>query len=165
MKRILVGCLGVAAVGIVVAGVAFWYLFVRELPTLEAELKVPLEAELNADIAMTITVTNPHPAAVTLDSIDVDNALLAGFQVIAIEPRPLDTIRVPFVDQRSWSFDRAIPPGESLTVNFTLKPVVEGRFSGDVNVCNPNQDFKTLLADIIVRKPPDPASPAGSSRQ
>ena len=54
--------------------------------------------------------------------------------------------------ERSWDFESVIQPGDSLSVTFQLKPVTEGRFSGDVDVCNPNQDFRTLFADVVVKK-------------
>ena len=40
-----------------------------------------------------------------------------------------------------------VQPGETRSVTFQLRPVAEGRYSGDVDVCNPNQDFQTLLVD------------------
>jgi len=58
---------------------------------------------------------------------------------------------IPFVDMRSWMFNKSLAPGETQTFTFTLKPVLVGHFSGDVDVCNSNQDFVTLLADVVVR--------------
>lgn len=45
-----------------------------------------------------------------------------------------------------------VQPGESLAVTFRLKSIAGGRFSGDVDICNPNQDFTTLFADVVVKE-------------
>lgn len=117
---------------------------------------------MESTVTMVIAVTNVHSTPVTLDSIDIDDSFLAGFQIVSITPKPDDTTRVPILKQRSWEFGKPIPPGGSLSVIFTIKAVAEGRFSGDVDICNPNQDFKTLLADVIVKKQvPGNSSEAG----
>lgn len=160
MKKVLVGCLGVALLLVVLVVAGLWWLF-RASPELEATLTLPFEAQVETPVALVITARNPHAKPVTLDSIDIDDAFLAGFQIISIEPEPGDTTELPFLEQRSWAFKKVVPPGESMTVTYTLRPVTEGRFTGSVDVCNPAQDFKSLFADIIV-KPAVVAEPPGS---
>jgi uncharacterized protein (DUF58 family) len=152
MKKILLGCLGVALLTAVLGAGLVLYWLLRERPVLESTLSLPTEVELDATVPMVITTTNGHSTPVTLDSIDVDDSFLAGFQVIRIEPEPEGTLHVPFLNQRSWAFATVVQPGDSLTVTFHLKPVAEGHFSGDIDVCNPSQDFETLLADVVVRR-------------
>jgi len=101
-------------------------------------------------MAMSVTVTNPHAQAVTLDSIDVSKSFLSGFQVVAVDPAPTETYDIPFTDQRSWTFNHEVLPEQSLSINFELKAVQAGHFSGEIDVCNPNQDFRTLYADVLV---------------
>lgn len=153
MKRVAIGCLVAAGIviGLGVAGIWFW--LIRELPMLDASIELPLEAEPGTSISMTVTVINRHSGRVTLDSIDIDESFLSGFQVSRVNPKPVSTTRLPIIEQRSWEFGRVVQPGESLAVTFTLRPVMEGRFTGDVDVCNPNQDFRTLLADVVVARP------------
>lgn len=160
MKKVLVGCLGVALllVTLVVAGLWWWF---RASPELEATLTLPLEVQLEVPVDMVITAKNPHPKPVILDSIDIGDAFLAGFQIIRIEPEPEGTTDLPFLDQRSWAFEKVVPPGGSMAVTFTLRPVTEGRFTGSVDVCNPKQQFKSLFADVIV-KPAVVAEPPGA---
>lgn len=150
MKKILIGCLGGLALIVVIVSVVLWFWLFRELPVLEAKLSVPPEVSIGSTVSLFITATNPHTKTVTLDSIDVDDAFLTGFQVVTITPEPTDTMHVPFTNQRSWSFAKPVEPGDSITVSFVLKPVIEGHFSGDIDVCNPNQDFTTLLADMVI---------------
>jgi hypothetical protein len=163
MKKVLIGCLGVAVLFLIILGGAGYWL-VHEAPMLDAKLSVPSEVALDSTAELVVTVTNPHEEEVALDSIDIDDAFLEGFQVVAVEPEPSDTTSVPLMDQRSWDFGEPVGPGKSLTVKFTLKPVSEGRFSGAVDVCNPNQDFESLFADVVVKKtlsskPPEATQP------
>jgi hypothetical protein len=160
MKKILVGCLAVALLLVVLVVAGVWWML-RTTPALEATLTLPLEAQLEAPVDMVVTATNPHAKPVTLDSIDIDDAFLAGFQVVRIEPEPEDTTELPVLDQRSWAFNKVVPPGGTLAVTYTLRPVAEGRFTGSVDVCNPTQDFKSLFADIIVKKAA-PTIPSGA---
>ena len=152
MKKTLFGCLGAALVILVIGGVMIWFSLFRELPLLDATLSLHNEVEVESTVSMVITATNSHTKAITLDSIDVGDSFLAGFQVISVDPRPTDTTHMPIVNQRSWDFGVEIQPGDSLAITFQLRAVTEGHFSGDVDVCNPNQDFRTLLADVVVRK-------------
>jgi hypothetical protein len=152
MKKTLLGGFGVALLIVVVGAGLIWLWLFRELPTLDATLSVPDEVRLDSSVDMIVIGTNPHKKAIALGSIDIDDSFLSGFQVVSIDPKPTDTNHVPVLNQRSWDFNKSIQPGQSFSVTFKLKGVIEGHFSGDIDVCNPNQDFKTLLADVVVRK-------------
>jgi hypothetical protein len=132
-------------------------------PALTATVSIPLEVELGVPFTMTVTASNPHEVPATLDSVDIDEAFLAGFQVLSVEPRATNTSHIPLANQRSWDFGQSVPPGGSATVTFTLRAVAEGRFSGDVDVCNPTLDWNTQLVDVIVNpkrsSPPGPQAP------
>jgi hypothetical protein len=83
--------------------------------------------------------------------VDVDVTFLSGFQVVKIEPSPTDTFRIPVIDQRSWSFGRPVPSKGTTRVSFTLRPLKPGHYTGNVEVCNPNQDCTGAYADVAVR--------------
>jgi uncharacterized protein (DUF58 family) len=151
MKRTVLGCLAVALL-IVAAGTVFvWFWLFRALPVLDASLSLPREVALESTVPLVITVTNPHEKSVTLDSIDIADSLLSGFQVVSIEPDPTETYHIPIFDQRSWTFGESVMPGGTLSVTFHLRAVQAGHFSGDIDVCNPNQNCTTLLADVVVK--------------
>ena len=152
MRKVIIACVvGVVLIGVLLA-VGVWWLLIRELPTLEASISLPPEAALDSSFPMTMTATNTHKVTVTLDSIDIDDSFLSGFQVMEVVPKPVDTMHLPFVNQRSWAFGKEVHPGSAMTVTFRLRAVQEGHFSGDVDVCNPNQDYVTLVADVVVRR-------------
>lgn len=122
----------------------------RELPVLDASLSLPPQATLDSTVIMVVTTTNTHTKPLILNSIDVGDSFLDGFQVVKIEPSPSATEHLYYF--RRWDFGQTVDPGATLQVRFELKAVLEGHFSGDIDVCNPNLDYKTLLADVVVRK-------------
>jgi hypothetical protein len=153
MKKGLPGCFAVIILAfglLVVLGGYFRYMLTQ--PLLAASLSLPNDVEQGETIPLIVTVENPYKETVTLDSIDIDDALLAGFQVISIDPKPETTQHVPLLKQRTWNYGHKIQPGGSLVVTFQIKAVSPGRFSGDIDVCNPQQNFISLLADVIVNE-------------
>ena len=167
MKKVIIGCLGAAAIIAAIVAVAIWFLLFRELPTLDASLAIAPEVEMDSTVTLTITATNSHTKRVTLDSVDIDDSFLAGFQVVAVDPEPRTTTHMSLTHQRTWEFGKPLASRQTFSVTFTLRPAAPGHFSGDVNVCNPNQDFKTLLADVVVTKkssnePPRATAPTRS---
>ncbi|NLX60454.1 MAG: hypothetical protein GXY74_15365 [Phycisphaerae bacterium] len=120
-------------------------------PLLEAAIDVPQSVRVGEDIRVIVRMTNSHAEPVTLDSVDVDNGLLRGFQVIRVEPRPEATFSLPpELDQRSWAFHTPVAAGGQMTVTFHLRPLAAGHYSGNIDVCNPNQDYVGMFADIVV---------------
>jgi hypothetical protein len=154
MKSGTKGCLaaiGVVAVAFVIVIGLIGYWLVTEYPNVEATLVAPSSVTLNEPFALVIEVRNPHGENVTLDSIDIDDGFLNGFQVVSVDPSPSDVMNVPILNQRSWMFERELAPNESMNVTFEMKPVLVGHYSGDVDVCNPSQDYQTLFADIVIQ--------------
>lgn len=150
MKQVLVGCLVVFVLVILVAGGLFWYVFLHDLPTFTGAISAPSQVTAGDTFSFAVIASNPHPDAIELDSIDVADSFLAGFQVVLVEPKPLRTFQIPLTNQRSYGFDQRVEANGSATVTFTLRAVQKGHFSGDVDLCNPHQDFHTLVADVVV---------------
>ena len=149
MKNLAIGCGVVAILGVLVIGMAGAWLL-RELPVLNASITSEPIVQLDEEFTLTVNAANAEEAPIVLDSIDIDDTFLDGFQVVDVQPAPSDTSH--FMGMRSWYFERSVAPGDTLQVQFTLRAVQEGHFSGDVGVCNPNQDVSTVVADVMVRK-------------
>ncbi len=132
--------------------ISVWCFLFKEGPLLNAKLSLPLEAKLGSSTTMTITATNDHTKPIILGCIDISDSFIAGFQVILIDPQPVDTFHISLFNMRSWEFAKIVPPGESIIANFELKPVSEGRFMGEIDICNTNENYKALYADIIVKE-------------
>ena len=43
-----------------------------------------------------------------------------------------------------------VAPGETFEVTYKLKALRQGVFAGDFDVCNPNQDFTTVVPIVSV---------------
>jgi hypothetical protein len=125
--------------------------YVRVKPTFEVGLKIPDEVVATEEFTLSVDVKNPHGSAITLDSVDVDDKLLQGFQVVSVEPSAKDSMHVPLLDQRTWSFGTSVAAGSVQRIDFKLRPVQVGRFSGNVDACNPGQDCAGAFADIVVK--------------
>lgn len=142
------GCfipLGICTV--VFVGFLIWVF--TELPLLTATITSPDIVQHNEEFNLTIQTMNPHDGDVELDSIDLSTEFLEGFKVLHVDPKPKETFKI--FGMRTYVFERKVAPGEELFVTFKLKGVMKGHFNGDVDVCNPNQDFQTLVADITVQ--------------
>ena len=150
MRKVVVGCLVVFVLASLVGAVACWYVL-RKRPQLGATLELPPIARAGQTISLVARLDNPHDRPVTLDSVDIAESFLEGFQVLRVEPRPTDTMRVPLVNQRSWSFGQAVPAGGKMAVTFTLRCLRAGHFTGTVDTCNPSQDCTSLFGDVDVQ--------------
>ena len=155
--KIVLGCGVAAALVAAMLGAGIWFIFFRDLPALDATLAAPTTVIAGETLALTVTASNPHPQTVILDSVDIDDSLLEGFQVVGVTPRARDTSHI--FHMRTWSFGKAVPPGMVQTIRFDLRAIEAGHFSGDIDVCNPNQDFVTLLGDIVVEAAGPEADP------
>jgi len=158
MKRWILGCLAAAGLLTLASAAGCWYFFVREAPMLKAGLELPDRLEVGTAVAMVIRLSNPHTAAVTLDSIDVSDSLLEHFQVIAVEPEAKDSFHVPLIDQRSWTFSESVPAGGGFAVTFALVPIAPGHFTGNVDACNPTQDCRQTSVDVVVVPAAEPSA-------
>lgn len=125
------------------------YLSVK--PTFDVSLVLPAEVVATEAFPLGVDVKNPHGSAITLDSVDIDDALLKGLQVISVDPKPKDTMHVPVLNQRSWTFGLSVPAGSVQRVTFNVRPLNVGRFSGNVGACNPGQDCASTFADLVVK--------------
>jgi hypothetical protein len=155
MNRVVLGCLIVGLLAAAGAAGLYW-LVLREGPTFEVNAQATEAVALGAVAELVVEARNPHEKTITLDSIDIDDTLLAGFEVIGVEPAAKDQKIVPFLHQQSWTYRQKVAAGESRQFIFRLKATVAGSFTGTVGVCNTQQDCPVQQIDIVVE-----AAPAG----
>jgi hypothetical protein len=134
-KFVLGFVLGVIA-GVVLTVVVFVAVATQGGPSLVSTVYAPEKVQVGEPFAMRIVSYNPHAEEVQLHSIDIDESFIDAFEVLAIEPRPTDSTRIPLLDQKSWFFERDVQPGDSLEVTFTLSPLQMGVPVGNVEICN-----------------------------
>ena len=146
-NKILVslGVFGAAFVLVAVIGIA--QILIEE-PTLDVRLRCPESVSVGEKFDLVLEIRNLHSEAIRLDSIDMDLDFLSGFDVVSINPTASDPMDILWC--RSWEFRNSVSPGETLNVTFTLTALKQGHYVGDVDVCNPNQDFTTVIPNMDV---------------
>jgi hypothetical protein len=146
--KVVIGCLVSLAIFALLCAAGTWYAFFRVHPTLESHIDFPAQVVAGNPFDLRVYAVNPHPEAVVLDSIDISDSFLDGVQIVSIDPRSIDTLH--FYDMRSWEFGLTVDAGTTLTVTFRCKALRPGHYTGGIDVCNPNQNYTSSYADLIV---------------
>ncbi|EIP98324.1 hypothetical protein OpiT1DRAFT_02780 [Opitutaceae bacterium TAV1] len=119
-----------------------------DLPPFQVQVDYPARVAHGETFRLAIRTANPHTSRTTLESIDIYDSLLSGFEIVEVSPAaeaPQKTL-----DFHSFYFNRPLPPSDSLDVVFTLKAKRKGFHGGDIDVCTPAQDFATISTGIVV---------------
>ncbi|MES2922642.1 MAG: hypothetical protein V4819_13905 [Verrucomicrobiota bacterium] len=145
-----------------IAGIAiFYYAMSGSDPAFAVRMIVPPQANVGDNIYIEMEVTNPTDSLLELDSIDLEDSLLGGFKVSSVFPAPTDTSRV--MDSTTYSYSEALSAGETFKISFLLEAVKPGIWTGDVDFCNPSQDFVTSSATVRVNAAGTVATLGGSA--
>jgi hypothetical protein len=119
---------------------------------------VAVSAESTADVVvgqtfeLAVTVTNERPRKpMMLSDVDVAEDYLAGFTVVAMDPKPKSSQHVPIDNSRSFHFGLQIPPHTARNFKFKLRAEKAGTFRGDVDACEGTR-FITCLAETVVKE-------------
>ncbi len=148
MKNKILLVLGISGLVIVLMATIGITWILIENPTLDVRLRCPESVFVGETFDLVLVTKNLHSESIRLDSIDVDLDFLSGFDVVSITPPPVDHMDI--MGYRSWDFGESVLPGETLNVTFTLTALKQGHYVGDVDVCNPNQDFTTVIPNMDV---------------
>ncbi len=144
------------------AGLAvFYHAMSGSDPAFAVKIDVPPQTTVGAEILVQMEVTNPTDSSLELDSIDFEDSLLEGFRVKSVFPAPTGTYKV--IDSMSYSYSESLSAGETFKISFLLEAVKPGIWTGDVDFCNPSQDFVTSSATVRVDVPGTVASVTGSA--
>jgi hypothetical protein len=145
-----------------IAGIAvFYHAMSGSDPAFAVKMIVPPQTNVGDEILVQMEVTNPTDSSLELDSIDLEDSLLEGFKVNSVFPAPADSYRV--IDSVSYSYSETLSAGETFKISFLLEAVKPGIWTGDVDFCNPSQDFVTSSATVRVDAPGTVAPVAGSA--
>jgi hypothetical protein len=137
LARVVVGI----AAGIVVTFLGFVaYGLLYTGPQLSLRVNAPESVAAGEPFQIELQLTNPHPEAITLDSVDIDESVFEIFEVTSVTPAPSEESPLSVLGQRSWVFDRIVHPGGSETVVFELQAPSPGTFQVPLQVCNGYQD-------------------------
>lgn len=157
-KWILIGCGSVVAVVICCALVVFGGLFWLGSQTTDGLAQITMDAPtsvaLGGEYVITIEIRNISSETVTLESVDIQADILAGFIIETVDPYYFDTYEFGFGGEtyQTYTFQFPIAPGDSLTVTFRGEAINPGTFGGEIDVCV-NSDFncKTDVIRTVVK--------------
>ena len=138
--------------GIVFYIVDFTYYFAgfMDSASFSVEVEAPHKVKMEEIFNLTVSVTNPSEETITLDSIDIYDSLLDGFEIISIEPEPDDVLHL-FGFYSIYLYYK-LAPGENVVVTCTLKAREPGLWIGDIDSCTPGQQFVTVSKGILVEQ-------------
>jgi len=126
------GCLLI----VVMAVAGYWfYRFIKPPSGVAIAVEAPLRARVGETFEILVTLTNESRSERTLVDVDVADSYLAGIAVEGTDPAYSDSEHIPFDNTVSYSFDRALEPGGTLSVRFVAVAVQEGDFAGDFDLC------------------------------
>jgi len=140
-KWIITGCVSVFVIAICCIAAVFgglvWLGSMSTEGLAQIDVKAPTNVQQGQVYAITVEIKNISNDEITLYSVDIEENLLRGFIITSVKPTYLDTYDYGFGGEtyQTYSFDARIPPGQSLIVTFEGEAVLNGDFSGDVDVC------------------------------
>lgn len=95
-------------------------------------------------------VRNDDVESQVLDNIQVEGALLFGFEVVKISPPPSHGDVDSDDGALKLEYGTAIASGDSLEVILVLRAHRQGNFSGEISIWNRNLDVSTTIPNIDV---------------
>jgi len=135
------------AVGSVIA----FTFFMNEGAVLQPNLEYPTTIESGSTLELVVHLVNEEDEQIVLDSIDVDDSLLAGFKVI--DTVPMYGEQSDLYEMETFDFGFSVEAGATTAVVFRLEALEPGRYSGELEIRNANQDFIAEVAVIDVIAP------------
>ena len=153
-KAIGIGCGIIALMGLLSVGVfvLFFHHVSKDLEGVDVDVSGPMEVVVGDTFDLKVSVANTRAKkTLSLSDIDIANEYLAGFLVVAVEPKQKSSRHVPIDNSQSYTFDVKIPAGETKVFIFTLRAVKEGVYRGDIDVCEGLQ-FVTKQAQTVVQE-------------
>ncbi|HVE41870.1 MAG TPA: hypothetical protein VNM14_18395 [Planctomycetota bacterium] len=155
-KALLLGCAGVALVGLVSASTIGFFLYhvSQDVEGMSIAVKGPDEVTVGQSFDLEIVVRNDRSKKpLRMSDIDLADEYLEGFTVSSASPAYKSSTHVPLDNKRSFTFDVSIPSGQSRSFVFKMRARKAGLFRGDVDVCEGLQ-FRTEMLQTEVREKP-----------
>lgn len=117
-----------------------------------AEIRAPASVQTGEQLEMAVRVYNTAAEEQILHSLDIDNAIMEGLDIVASSPSYRDVMQVPIDNTESYEYMRPIPPGGSLDITLTMTARKTGYFSGDIDVCvNGDARFNSYPFSVSIK--------------
>ena len=101
-----------------------------------AAVDAPTRVPVGEPFTIEIVIENPTLAPHELHSIDIDLSYLEGIEIVGSVPAFSRTFRLtPLLPQRTFSYGRHIPAGETVVIELQAAANVAGDYGGNLDVC------------------------------
>ena len=110
-------------------------------PDFRVQIDAPDMVQVSETFQVVVSVTNPTDHTVEIGSIDVYHSFLEGFEFVGASPAPADVEDI--WDFKTFWFNHTLDPGERRDYALDLRALTPGVWSGDVDVCTPEENFIT----------------------
>jgi hypothetical protein len=137
--------------GLVAAAVLAGLVYLgQDPPGVAVTIDGPSSVRVGEEFTLSIVIENQRSDRdFVLADLDLADAYLEGFEVIGTDPPATGPLHVPIDDTLSWSFDRAIAPGEVERFDFRMRATEAGLHRGTVDVCEGPRFLTVRLATDV----------------
>ena len=135
---LIIGCGAlclVAALVVVLGGAAFFRWMMEEPENVNIQVDAPIMATMGETVTLQVSIENLAAEPQLLDSIDIADSYLEGLGIQRADPPFTESYPLGLVDYQSFTFQRDIPAGETMNVQFYVVATRIGDWSGDIDVC------------------------------
>lgn len=129
-------------------GATAWFYMYDAPPKFYVEMEYPDTVAIGEEFDLVFEVLNRDSGSRTLNSIDMHDDFLGGFEVVSMTPSPGS--REDLWGYRIFNFDESIKSSNTLTVTMRLRAETVGYWSGDVDFTNPLENYVTRVPEIEV---------------
>lgn len=137
-----------------------YFLMVREEPAFHVTLDHPDTVVVGEEFDLSVLVEGRNGKPLNLDSMDFQDGLIDGFEVVSTDPKPGSRMRI--FGHTSYFLEPAAKSASRYEFKLRLRAKETGFWSGDIDCCTPLGNFLTTYTSIDVEFPPAPAAGTGT---
>jgi hypothetical protein len=100
---------------------------------IQVEVVAPGTVRVGESFDLLVRINNSAAEAQTLDSIDFGEEYLAGVRILSADPSYSDSF--DYEGFTSFTFERSIPAGGELAIQFRAEALQAGDFAGPLDIC------------------------------
>jgi len=100
---------------------------------IQVEVVGPETVKVGESFDLLVRISNSAAEGQTLDSIDFGEEFLAGVRIVSADPSYSDSL--DYEGFTSFTFERSIPAGGELAIQFRTEALQAGDFAGPLDIC------------------------------
>lgn len=144
-----------------IGGLGYYALVMRTEPDFHVAVDHPDTVVVGEEFDVIISVESTNGKSLNLHTIDLDNDLLEGFEIVSMDPKPGSKIQV--IDMTSYTLRPQVRATTKHDFTLRLRATKTGSWGGDIDCCTALGNFLTTHTSIDVGFPPEPVDGAGKA--